>query len=165
MNSSGCSTVICQPGGHKQNHDIGAQCGATAPDRTVQVPVIVNQTQNSANPTQQLVVGSRPSKYTRILAGKLVNRKAETTTETVRKMCSPPVPTTIQVIGTVTLDTINYQDFIQTFKSANQQNQWKVKKQWTSEISENTIFGETDILKWKVPFWRNPNFWLYKFCS
>ena len=93
---------------------------------TVQVPVLVNQTQNSANPTQQLVVGpkpSRPSKCTRILAGKVVNRKAETTTETVRKMCPPPVPTTIQVIGTVTLDTINYQDFVQTFKSANQQNQ------------------------------------------
>ena len=43
-------------------------------------------------------------------------------------MCPPPVPTTLQVIGTVTLDTINYQDFVQTFKSANQQNQWKVKK-------------------------------------
>ena len=126
MNSSACSAVICQPGGHKQNHDIGTQCRATAPDSTVQVPVIVNQTQNSANPTQQLLVGSRPSrpsKYIRILAGKVVNRKAETTTETVRKMCPPPVPTTIQVIGTVTLDTINYQDFVQTFKSANQQNQ------------------------------------------
>ena len=126
MNKSACSAVICQPSGHEQNHDIGTQCGATAPDRTVQVPVIVNQTQNSANPTQQLVVGSRPSrpsKYTKILAGKVVNRKVETTTETVRKMCPPPMPTTIQVIGTVTLDTINYQDFVQTFKSANQQNQ------------------------------------------
>ena len=74
MNSSACSAVICQPGGHKQNHNIGTQCGATAPDKTVQVPVIVNQTQNSANPTQQLVVGSRPSrlsKYTRTLAGKV----------------------------------------------------------------------------------------------
>ena len=43
MNSSACSAVICQPSGHEQKHDIGAQCGATAPDRTVQVPVIVNQ--------------------------------------------------------------------------------------------------------------------------
>ena len=99
-----------------------AQCGASVPDRTVQVPVIVNQTQNSANPTQELVVVSRPSKYTKILAGKVVNRKVETTTETVRKMFPPPMPTTIQVIGPVTLDTINYQDFVQTFKSANQQN-------------------------------------------
>ena len=57
------------------------------------------------------------------------------------------MPTTIQVIGTVTLDTINYQDFVQTFKSANQQNQWKVKRQWTSEISENNIFGEIDIFE------------------
>ena len=62
MNKSACSAVICQPGGHEQNHDIGGQCRGTAPDRTVQVPVIVNQTQNSANPTQQLVVGSRPSR-------------------------------------------------------------------------------------------------------
>ena len=123
MNKSACSALICQPSGCKQKHNIGVQCGATAPDRTVQVPVIVNQTQNSANPTQQLVVGSRPSKYTKILARKVVNRKVETTTETVRKMCPPPMPTTIQVIGTVTLDTINYQDFVQTFKSANQQNQ------------------------------------------
>ena len=103
MNSSTCSAVICQPSGHEQNHDIGTQCGATGPDRTVQVPVIVNQTQNSANPTKQVVVVSRPSKYSRILAGKVVNRKAETTTEIVRKMCPTPVPTTIQVIGTVTL--------------------------------------------------------------
>ena len=61
MNSSTCSAVICQPSGHKQKHDIGAQCGTSASDRTVQVPLIVNQTQNSANPTQQLVVGSKPS--------------------------------------------------------------------------------------------------------
>ena len=71
MNKSACSAVTCQPSGHKQKHNIGTQCGATAPDRTVQVPVIVNQIQNSANPTQQLVVGSRPSKYTKILAGKV----------------------------------------------------------------------------------------------
>ena len=32
MNKSACSAVICQPGGHKQNHNIGAQCGATAPE-------------------------------------------------------------------------------------------------------------------------------------
>ena len=106
--------------------NIGGQCGATATDRTVQIPVTVTQAQNQQNPsnsTKQLEAVSRPSKYTRILAGKVVKRKAETTTETVRKMCPPPVPTTIQVIGTVTLDTINYQDFVQTFKSANQQNQ------------------------------------------
>ena len=60
---------------------------------------------------------------TRILAGKVVKRKAETTTETVRKMCPPPVPTTIQVIGTVTIDTVNYQDFVQSFNSAGQQHQ------------------------------------------
>ena len=120
MNKSACSAVICQPSGHKQNHNIGAQCGATAPDRTVQVPVIVNQTQNSANPTQQLVVGARPSKYTKILTGK-VPKNMEV--EIVRKMTPPPMPTTIQVIGTTTLDTINFQDFVQTFKSANQQNQ------------------------------------------
>ena len=123
MNSSACSAVICQPSGHKQNHNIGAQCGASAPDRTVQVPVIVNQTQNSANPTQQLVIGSRPSrpsKYTKILTGKVPKTVK---VEIVRKMTPPPMPTTIQVIGTLTLDTINYQDFVQTFKSANQQNQ------------------------------------------
>ena len=123
MNKSACSAVICQPGGHEQKHDIGDQCGATVPDRTVQVPVIVNQTQNSANPTQQLVVGSRPSrpsKYTKILAGKVVNRKVETTTETVRKMCPPPMPTTIQVIGTVTLDPIDYDEFVQTFNAPRQ---------------------------------------------
>ena len=51
MKQSACSAVICQPGGCEQKHDIGTQCGATAPDRTVQVPVIVNQTQNSVNPT------------------------------------------------------------------------------------------------------------------
>ena len=50
MKQSTCSAVICQPSGHKQKHDIGTQCGATASDRTVQVPVIVNQTQNSAKP-------------------------------------------------------------------------------------------------------------------
>ena len=74
MKQSACSAVICQPGGHKQKHDIGTQCGATASDRTVQVPVTVNQTQNSPNPTQQLVVGSRPSrpsKYTKTLTGKV----------------------------------------------------------------------------------------------
>ena len=72
MKQSACSAVICQPGGCEQKHDIGAQCGTTASDRTVQVPVIVNQTQNSANPTQQLVVGSRPSrpsKNTKTLTG------------------------------------------------------------------------------------------------
>ena len=42
MNKSTCGAVICQPGGCKQKYDIGAQCGVTAPDRTVQVPVIVN---------------------------------------------------------------------------------------------------------------------------
>ena len=52
MKQSACSAVICQPGGHEQKHDIGGQCGATASDKTVQVPVIVNQTQNSANPIQ-----------------------------------------------------------------------------------------------------------------
>ena len=95
-------------------------------DRTVQIPVTVTQAQNQqnpSNPNKQLEAVFRPSKYTRILAGKVVKTKAETTTETVRKMCPPPVPTTLQVIGTVTLDTINYQDFVQTFKSANQQNQ------------------------------------------
>ena len=95
MNSSACSVVFCQPSGHEQNHDIGAQCEATAPDRTVQVPVIVNQTQNSANPTQQLGVGSRPSrpsKYTKILTGKVPKTVK---VETVRKMTPPPMPTTI----------------------------------------------------------------------
>ena len=73
MKQSTCGAVICQPGGNELKHNIGTQCGATASDRTVQVPVIVNQTQNSANPTQQLVVGSRPSrpsKYTKTLTGK-----------------------------------------------------------------------------------------------
>ena len=50
MKQSACSAVICQPGGHEQKHDIGAQCGATESYRSVQVPVIVNQTQNSATP-------------------------------------------------------------------------------------------------------------------
>ena len=98
MKQSACSAVICQPSGHEQKHDIGTQCGATASDKTVQVPVIVNQTQNSANPTQQLVVGSRPSKYTKTLTGK-VSKAVKV--ETVRKMTPPPMPTTIQVIGTV----------------------------------------------------------------
>ena len=117
MNSSACSAVICQPSGHEHKHDIGTQCGATAPDRTVQVPVIVNQTQNSANPTQQLVVGSRPSKYTKILAGKVPKTVK---VETVRKMTPPPMPTTIQVIGTVTLDPIDYDEFVQTFNAPRQ---------------------------------------------
>ena len=53
MKQSACSAVICQPGGDELKHDIGTQCGATASDRTVQVPVIVNQTSKSchANPT------------------------------------------------------------------------------------------------------------------
>ena len=79
MNKSACSPVICQPSGCEQKQNIGAQCGTTASDRTVQVPVIVNQTQNSANPTQQLVVGSRPSKYTKTLTGKVTKTvKVET---------------------------------------------------------------------------------------
>ena len=123
--------IVCQCGGYVQScteHkcNVGGQCGDTAADKTVKLPVIVTQAQNQQNPsnsTKQLEAVSRPSKYTRILAGKVFNRKAETTTETVRKMCPPPVPTTIQVIGTVKLNTISYQDFVQTFKSANQQNQ------------------------------------------
>ena len=120
MKQSACSAVICQPGGHEQKHDIGAQCGATASDRTVQAPVIVNQTQNSANPTQQLVVGSRPSrpsKYTKTLTGK-VSKTVKV--ETVRKMTPPPMPTTIQVIGTVVLDPIDYDEFVQTFNAPRQ---------------------------------------------
>ena len=112
---STCGAVICQPSGDELKHDIGAQCGSTASDRTVQVPVIVNQTQNSANPTQQLVVGSRPSrpsKYTKTLTGK-VSKTGKV--ETVRKMTPPPMPTTIQVIGTVVLDPIDYAEFVQTF--------------------------------------------------
>ena len=155
--------IVCQCGGYvwsctECECNIGGQCGATAADKTVKVPVIVTQAQNhqnSLNSTKQLEAVFGSSKYTRILAGKVAKRKAEHTTETVRKMCPPPVPTTIQVIGTVTLDTISYQDFVQTFKSANQQNQWKVRKQWTSEISENNIFGETDILEVKSAIWRN----------
>ena len=115
MNKSACSAVICQPGGHKQKNDIGTQCGATASDRIVQVPVIVNQTQNSANPIQQLVVGSRPtrpSKNTKILTGKVPKTVK---VETVRNMTPPPISTTIQVIGTVTLDPIDYDEFVQTF--------------------------------------------------
>ena len=118
MNSSACSAVICQPSGHEQKHNIGTQCGTTAPDRTVQV--IVNQTQNSANPTQQLVVGSRPSrpsKYTKILTGKVPKTVK---VETVRKMTPPPMPPTIQVIGTVTLDPIYYDEFVQTFNAPRQ---------------------------------------------
>ena len=93
MKQSTCSAVICQPGGCKQKYNIGTQFGTTASDRTVQVPVIVNQTQNSANPTQQLVVGSRPSrpsKYTKTLTGKVFKTVK---VETVRKM-TPPMPTT-----------------------------------------------------------------------
>ena len=40
--------------------------------------------------------------------------------ETVRKMTPPPMPTTIQVIGTVTLDPINYDEFVQTFNAPRQ---------------------------------------------
>ena len=120
MNKSACSAVICQPGGCKQKHNISAQCGATASDRTVHVPVIVNQTQNSANPTQQVVVGfrlSRPSKNTKTLTGK-VSKTVKV--ETVRKMTPSPMPTTIQVIGTVTLDPIDYDEFVQTFNAPRQ---------------------------------------------
>ena len=128
MNSSACSAVICQPSGSEQKHDIGAQCGATAPDRTVQVPVIVNQTQNSANSIQQLVVGSRPSrpsKYIKTLTGKVAKTVK---VETVRKMTPPPMPTTIQVIGTVTLDPIDYDEFVQTFNAPRQNSeQWTVR--------------------------------------
>ena len=119
MKQSTCGAVICQPGGDELKHDIGAQCGATASDRTVQVPVIVNQTQNSTNPTQQLVVGSRPSrpsKYTKTLTGK-VSKTVKV--ETVRKM-TPPMPTTVQVIGTVVLDPIDYAGFVQTFNAPRQ---------------------------------------------
>ena len=127
MNSNTNCLYVCQCSSCMQSCieckcDIGGQCGATAADRKVQIPVTVTQAQNPSNSNKQLeAVPGLPS--TRILAGKVVKRKAETTTETVRKMCPPPVPTTIQVIGTVTLDTINYQDFVQTFKSANQQKQ------------------------------------------
>ena len=131
MNTVSNCHIVCQCGGCMQSCteckcDIGGKCGATAADKTVKVPVIVTQAQNHQNPsnsTKQLEAVSRPSKYTRILAGKVVKRKAETTTETVRKMTPPPVPTTIQVIGTVTLDTVNYQDFMQSFNSARQQHQ------------------------------------------
>ena len=122
MNSSACSAFIC----HEQKHDIGAQYGASASDRTVQVPVIVNQTQNSANPTQQLVVGSRlsrPSKYTKTLTGKVPKTMK---VETVRKMTPLPMPTTLQVIGTVTLDPIDYDEFVQTFNAP----RWNIE-QWT----------------------------------
>ena len=53
MKQSACSAAICQPGGCEQKHDIGAQCGATASDRTVQVPVIVkpNPKFSQPNPT------------------------------------------------------------------------------------------------------------------
>ena len=128
MNKTACSAVFCQPGGCKQKHDIGIQCGATASDRTVQVPVIVNQTQNSANPTQQLVVGSkpsRPSKYTKTLTEKVPKTVK---VETVRKMTPPPMPTTIQVIGTVTLDPTDYYEFVQTFNAPRQNiEQWTVR--------------------------------------
>ena len=89
MNKSACSAVICQPSGCEQKHDIGAQCGTTASDRTVQVPVIVNQTQNSANPIQQLVVGSRPSRPSKCI--KTLTGKVPKTVkvETVRKMIPP----------------------------------------------------------------------------
>ena len=120
MNQSTCGAVFCQPSGDELKHDIGAQCGATASDRTVQVPVIVNQTQNSTNPTQQLVVGSRPSrpsKYTKTLTGKV---SKSVRVETVRKMTPPPMPTTVQVIGTVVLDPIDYAEFVQTFNAPRQ---------------------------------------------
>ena len=74
MKQSTCGAVFCQPSGNELKNNIGTQCGTTASDRTVQVPVIVNQTQNLVNPTQQLVVGSRPSrpsKYTKTLIGKV----------------------------------------------------------------------------------------------
>ena len=40
--------------------------------------------------------------------------------ETVRKMTPPPIPKTIQVIGTVTLDSIDYDEFVQTFNAPRQ---------------------------------------------
>ena len=63
MKQSACSAFICQPGGREQKHDIGTQCGATASDRTVQVPVIVNQTQNSANATQPILLNLNSVKF------------------------------------------------------------------------------------------------------
>ena len=86
--------IVCQCSGCMQSCteckcNIGGQCRATAADKTVKAPVIVTQAQNNQNPsnsTEQLEAVSRPSKYIRILAGKVVKRKDETTTETVRKM-------------------------------------------------------------------------------
>ena len=86
MNTISNCHIVCQCSGCVQSRteckcNIGGQCGATAADKTVKVPVIVTQAQNQQNPT------------------------------------------TIQVIGTVTLDTINYQYFVQSFNSARQQHQ------------------------------------------
>ena len=158
VNKSTCSAIICQPSDHELKHDIGTQCGATQSDRIVQVTVIVNQTQNSANPTKQLLVGTRPSKYTKILAGKVPKVKVET----VRKMTPPPMPTTGQVIGTVPLDPIDYVEFVQTFNAPRQN-----IEQWTMSCVEIPHFIKFQISSnceklWKLRFLEELAFSLYK---
>ena len=86
MNKSACSAVICQPVANEQK--TWYWCPMWGPLHLTELykyQLLVNQTQNSANPTQQLVVGSRPSrpsKYTKTLTGK-VSKTVKV--ETVRK--------------------------------------------------------------------------------
>ena len=121
MNSISSCPFVCACSDCEHEHDIGVQCGATATDKTVKVPVTVMQPLNQQNPpncTKQLEVGSRP-KYTSILKGSVSKRKVAPVAEIVRKLADPPVPdTAIQVIGTVTLDPINYQEFVSTFNAS-----------------------------------------------
>ena len=91
---------------------------------------------------------SRPSKYTKILIGK-VSKTVKV--ETVRKMTPPLMPTTIQVIGTVTLDPIDYDEFVQTFNAPRQIIEQWIVRQWISTNCEKL---------WKLTFWKNWHFHL-----
>ena len=80
MNTISNCHIVCQCSGYVRSCteckcDIGGQCGATVADKTIKVPVIVTQAQNHQSPsnsTKQVEAVSRPSKYSRILAGKVL---------------------------------------------------------------------------------------------
>ena len=85
-------------------------------------------------------------------------RKVAPVAEIVRKLADPPVQdTAIQVIGTVTLDPINYQEFVSTFNASRQCEQWTVKKVKIAKISEIDIFEEIDS---KSATMKKTHFWL-----
>ena len=79
---------VCACSGHEHEHDIGTQCGATATDRTVKVPVTVIQPLNQQNPpncTKQLEVVSRPN-YTSILKGRVSQEEGSSSSRNCEKV-------------------------------------------------------------------------------